>query len=303
MRLALGRLLEEVEEGGEAEDAAGGAEDGLVGDLSLKEVGCGLGGIDADEGVFLSAEIELVLVEEAFAEIDLVEGVSIEDALSADVAEGILHLGDGGGDIGAGLESGVEILERAEDAAGGIEEELIAGNVGADGIAIREFDGSGVAVAVVGDGAGSLRERLGGDGGTGKEKSALIGGVGEAEDLRDEALHFAGDGLAIAGVEGAVGAFRAEGDGASESRDDIAHGGISDLKFRLEGADVLQELIILAGLVVIADESGDGGGIIGELVDGAAGGELLGGGVLILLALRDGSEQIRQEVGIETNGH
>ena len=48
-------LLEEVEEGGEVEDAAGGAEGGLIGDLGLDKIRGGLGGIDGDEGILLGA--------------------------------------------------------------------------------------------------------------------------------------------------------------------------------------------------------------------------------------------------------
>jgi hypothetical protein len=47
----------------------------LVGDLGLEEIGCGLGGIHADEDVFLGAEIDGVLIEKIFAEVELVQGV------------------------------------------------------------------------------------------------------------------------------------------------------------------------------------------------------------------------------------
>ena len=60
-------LPEEVEEGGETEDAAGAAEDGLGGDLGLGEVGGGFRGIGGNQGVFLGDEVEFVLVEEGVA--------------------------------------------------------------------------------------------------------------------------------------------------------------------------------------------------------------------------------------------
>lgn len=53
----------------------------MAGDLGLDEVGGGFGGVDADEGIFLGAEIELVLIEEIFAEIDLVERVDLGNGL------------------------------------------------------------------------------------------------------------------------------------------------------------------------------------------------------------------------------
>ena len=65
--MRCGELLEEVKKSGEGEDTAGGGEVGLVGGLRLSEVGGGYGGIDADESVFLAAEIDFVLVEEIFA--------------------------------------------------------------------------------------------------------------------------------------------------------------------------------------------------------------------------------------------
>jgi hypothetical protein len=52
----------------------------LVGDLGLGEIGCGLGGIHADESIFLGAEVDGVLIEEIFAEVELVQGVAVEDA-------------------------------------------------------------------------------------------------------------------------------------------------------------------------------------------------------------------------------
>ena len=58
---ACARLLQEAEESRQAQHAAGSGKQRLIGDLGLDEVRGGLGGIDADQGIFLRTEIDLVL--------------------------------------------------------------------------------------------------------------------------------------------------------------------------------------------------------------------------------------------------
>lgn len=94
----------------------------MVGDLGLGEIGCGLGGIHADEDVFLGAEIDGVLIEKIFAEIELVQGVAVEDPLDADLSDCRTDLGNGCADVGVSGQGSVEILQRAEGAARGIGE-------------------------------------------------------------------------------------------------------------------------------------------------------------------------------------
>src|SRR4029077_1194857 len=170
---------------------------------------------------------------------------------------------------------------------GRVLKKLASGDVGVDGIAGGKLHRRDTGVAVVSDSAGGRveRERLGGYGGARKKKGALIGGVGKANQLRLEALDFPGNGLAVCGAESAIGAFRADGDGASEHLNHTTQRGIGDLKPGAQRAEILKKLVVLAGLIVIADESGDSRRIIGELVDTAAGGQLLGGGVFVLLTL------------------
>ena len=72
----------------------------MVGDLSLGKISCGLGGIHADESVFLGAEIDSVLIEKIFTEVKLVQGVAVEDALDADLRDCRTDLGDGRADVG-----------------------------------------------------------------------------------------------------------------------------------------------------------------------------------------------------------
>src|SRR5437660_1162906 len=112
----------------------------------------------------------------------------------------------------------IEESGKAEDAAGGAERGL-AGDLG-----LHE----------VGSGLGGYR-------GARKKISALIGGVAKANQLRLEALDFAGDGLAIGRAKSAIGAFRADGDGASQHLNDAAERGIGNLKPGAERAEILQK--------------------------------------------------------------
>ena len=116
-------------------------------------------------------------------------------------------------------------------------------------------------------------------------------------------LHFTGNSLAIGGTESAICAFGSNGNRTSEHRNDVAESGIGDLKASLERIGVGDELGVLAGLIVITDERGHGGGIVGDAVHVAPGGKLLGGRIHVLLALLNGGEQVGQKVGVESDGH
>ena len=216
-----------------------------------------------------------------------------------------MHGDDGGADVIAGLERVVKRLERGKDAAGGVLKKLAAGDAGLNGSAIGKLDGIAVGVAVVGDGLsdGIESERLRGDGGAGEKIGALVLGVAEADELLEQALDFTSDSLTIGRADGAVGAFGADGDGAGENLDDIAEGGIGNLKFGLQRVEVLQELIVLTGLIVVLHELRGSGRIVGELIDAAAAGKLLSGSVEVLLALQKSGEQIGNEIGVEADGH
>ena len=65
-------------------------------------------------------------------------------------------------------------------------------------------------------------ERLGRDRGAREEICVLISCVCETQKLRGQALDLGGDSLTIRGVEGAIGAFGADGKSAVESGDDVA---------------------------------------------------------------------------------
>ena len=298
-------LLQEVEEGREVEDAAGGAECGLVGNLGLGEIGGCFSGVRGNESIFLGTEIDLFLIEETLAEIDLIQGVAVEDALDADLGERTVHLNYGLADIVAGDQRGIEVLQGSEGVAGSVGEQLAARNTGIDGVSAGNLDRGRVGVAVVCDrvGGGVESERLRGNRGARENVGSLVGGVRKAQQLGGQALDFTCDGLTVRGAERAVGAFGANGDGAGEDGDDVAEGRVADLQAGLQGADILQELVVLRELAVIAHQCGHRSGIVGELIDATPGGELLGGGIHADLALLDGSQQIRKKIGIETNRH
>jgi hypothetical protein len=85
-------LFPEVEESGEAEDAAGGTDGSLVGDLGLSQIGCGGRGVRSDEGVFLGAEVDLVLIEKILAEVNRIQGIAVKDTLDADLSQSSLRI-------------------------------------------------------------------------------------------------------------------------------------------------------------------------------------------------------------------
>jgi len=276
----------------------------LIG-LRLNKVGGGGGQVRANQGIGLLAEVDFVLIQEVLAAGDLVERVAIEDPLGAEGREGAGDLGYGGADVGVVLQGGVQVLESGKDAAGGVLKHLAAGNVGLNGIAIRGLNRCDVGIPVVGDntGGGIQGKGLRADSGPTKQISALIGGVGQANDLGLNALHFLGDSLSVGVIESAVGTLGAERKGPGKSSDDVAEGGIGDLETRLESGDVLEVLIVLAGLVVVQDDVGGGSGIVGELVNPSAAGNLLGSDVGVLFGLLNGSEQIGEWIGIESDRH
>src|SRR6202166_3384931 len=147
-------LLQKAQEVRKAEDATGGAKDGRIGNLRLHQVGGRYGGVDTNQGILLCAEIELVLVQEGFAEADLVQSVALEYALRADLVERILDLGNGGGDVVPGKQVGRQILQSTERAAGSVLENLASWDVGVDRIAVGKLDGRDIGVAIVSDGVG-----------------------------------------------------------------------------------------------------------------------------------------------------
>ena len=131
----------------------------------------------------------------------------------------------------------------------------------------------------------------------------MITGVGEAQDLIREALHFSRDRLAIAIVERAVRAFCPYAESASQRLHHAAQGRVCHLKLRLQGRLVPQELIILPRLIMIANELGHGGGIVAEGVNLFPGRELLSRRIEVLAAGLNGKQKVGQKVGIESNGH
>jgi len=261
--------------------------------------------ICANKAIGLFTEIDLILVEKRFVQIDLIEPVSIEDALLANLIERVLHFRNGGGNIIAGGERSVEILERANGATAAILKKLIAGNIAGNGISARELHVGGAGISVVGDrvcggvqGKG-LRAYLR----AGKDKGALIAGIAKTYGLVEETLDFSGDGLAVGTADRAGGALGAKAKSTRQDGDDITQRGIGHLKATLQSAEIGKELSVSAGLVVILHDRSRGGGIVGKLIDAQAAAELLRGGVLVLLALFNGVQKVRQEIWIQSNRH
>jgi len=64
---------------------------------------------------FLRADGDFVLVQEIFAQADLIQRISVENRWRT-IASRTLHLGNSGGDVCVGLESRVKTLQRTESA-------------------------------------------------------------------------------------------------------------------------------------------------------------------------------------------
>ncbi len=143
----------------------------------------------------------------------------------------------------------------------------------------------------------------GADVGAAEDIHALVGGVGQAQHLLLQTLHLLGQRLAVGGGHGAVGPLRAHGNGRGEDLSGVVQRRIGRLQLALHVADVGQELIVFAGERVVAHQRRGGGGIVGKIVDAASGGHFLHGGLLVLLGLLDGGQQVRQDVGIQAHAH
>jgi len=227
-----GQIREQIRQ---AKGPARGIERGLLGGLRSDEIGGCRCEVGTDQGILLRAKIDFVLIEKVLAGRDLVEGVAVENALRANGGERALDFGDSAADIGVGLQGRIQILDGGENIARSVLEQLAAGKIGLYGIAVGDPSRGDTCVPVVGDraGAGIESKGLGTDGSAAEKIGALIACIGETDELRLNSLHFDGDGLAIAAIQSAVGAFGAEREGASERGDDVTEGRIGNLETRL----------------------------------------------------------------------
>src|SRR5581483_5939502 len=104
---------------------------------------------------------------------------------------------------GAALQPGHQILQGLENVGSGSGEQLRAGQVGFRGKVVAQGNAVDAVVAHVTDSgrAGGIEHVRGGlGGGAGENEIALVREVGQTHQLRQDALHFIGDGSAAGGV-------------------------------------------------------------------------------------------------------
>src|SRR6185437_2859264 len=134
------------------------------------------------------------------------------------------------------------------------------------------------------------------------QKHSLVRGVRKTDQLVLDSLKLVGDGEAVVvGKRSLVRRLSAKRDGALQLRFDGTECGIGSLKLSVDAAEALLERVRLSAFGFIFDELGLRSRIVGGLVDSTSSGKLQEFGILLLLCLGQGVEQVRHGVWIHAH--
>src|SRR6266404_344822 len=198
-------------------DLADGSKSGVGRGLGVHQpAGCCLD-IGGSEGVFLLTELHLRVAQVGGLCLRLVEDVAVENALAGNVVEGVAHRAEGRVESAVRLHRCYQAAYRLKHVVSGGNEELRAGFVGGDLVAVADLEAVDDVVAIIADAgrrSGVFYEGGRTGLGPGKQGSPLEGGISERDDLILDALEFSGNRRAVRVRERTVRAFHSECDRA-----------------------------------------------------------------------------------------
>src|SRR5581483_8755067 len=182
----------------------------------------------------LLRQLRSLVIQKSLLRIELVDGVSVEDALRADLIVGLTHIVDGCVDIVSGLKVVNEVLNRLKHVGSIARKKLGTGHIAfyRQVIPDRSRIRHGVSYITHSGGASGVNDIRGSTGGCSSEDiAALVGEIREMDQLRLDPLHFAGKGSTVGIIEGAVGSLSSQADGPLQYRDHRIDGRVGILQF------------------------------------------------------------------------